>query len=448
MNHRHFLKYYLLCGLCFSSGFVAYPAAAKSLSETIITAWKNHPSVEAAAYGTDYALKEIKEEKSAYFPQVNLSATGGRQFADNATTRGFTTTRGAGYSNLWDGTVSVRQGIFDGGTRKSRVDAAKSRKEAAETDIHSAQDTLAAAVASAYIEILRVYRGLSMIAQKRSEMEAYISRLQAAVKDGAADGSELNFGQDMILTLDNIAAQYETDLKIAEAAYFEVVGEPIGGEFTTPDLNAGVIPARADMAFDTARSEHALLQRAKFEAEGAAYEIETEEAEFYPDIDGEISYLKSEKRDLIGGEAEDARAVLRMNWNFETGGGAFHRVSKRKFRHEQALAQIREIERRLERDIKLAYAEYEGALKQLQLLNERLDISRQILNTNQEQFEGARVSVLQLMQAENQLFLTHLEQVNAQHRVIAAQYGILSSMGAAHRVADNRLAASGDHNEQ
>lgn len=441
MRQCRILRYSLLCSLYAGVSFLALPAQAKSLQEVILTAWKNHPSVEVAQGDKDFAAKEISEERSAYYPQLNFSAQTGRMYADNATTRGFATTRGAGYSNLWDGTVSVRQSIFDGGERKSRVDAAKIRTEAAETGVYGAQNALAGAVASAYIEVLRVYRGLSMIDGQRAQMEDYFNRLQIAVDNGAANTSDLSVAHDLILAMDDLTARYETELKMVEAAYYEIVGEPVSGELTTPLVAGNLIPARAGLAYEQAQREHVQIVKAKLDAESAAQGIQTEQSSFYPDIDGELSYLKSEKKDLIGGEAEDARAVVRMNWNFETGGGAFHRVDKRRVLHEQAQARIREIERRLERDINLSYAEYEGALKQLEVMNERLAVSQQIMSLNREQFEGARISLLQLMQAENQYFMTGIQQVNAQHRVLAAQYGILSTTGAIRHIAEQRQAS-------
>ena len=430
MDVFSFLRSSVLAGLVLSCGMVS-SAGAESLTETVRAAWMNHPSIAAAMAGSHYAAQEVREEKSAYYPEINLSATGGRQYANNSTSRGLSVTRGAGYSNLWDATISLRQGLYDGGERSSRVKAATHRYEATDSDLANVQDLLAGAVASSYVEILRVYRGLAMVDAQRVAAGDYVARIEAAVNDGAADESEYNQAVDIVLSLDVIANQYEVDLHRAESAYTEIVGRAPSGAFETPLVQDGLIPVRAGEAIEVAQSGHAALQRMVMEAEAAAHEIDVERAALFPNIDGELSYLKSEKRDIIGGEAEDARAVVRMNWDFEIGGGAQRRIDKRKYRYEEMQARVREIERQIERDVRMAYAEYEGALKGLATQDQRLQVAQQLLVTQTEQFEGARISLLQLMQAENQAFLTHLDQIAAQHRILNAQYGILTAMGKA-----------------
>ncbi len=59
----------------------------------------------------------------------------------------------------------------------------------------------------------------------------------------------------------------------------------------------------------------------------------------------------------------------------------------------------------------------------------RYDLNKKLYDTYEVQFEGARISLLQLMQSDNQLLLTQLETMNARSRVNLAKYSILASMG-------------------
>lgn len=83
----------------------------------------------------------------------------------------------------------------------------------------------------------------------------------------------------------------------------------------------------------------------------------------------------------------------------------------------------------IERDVKLSYAEYDTAGKQLELLGQRRELNEKLFKTYQAQFEGGKVNLLQLMQADNQLFNTKLEGINGRYRLMNAQYGVLASMG-------------------
>jgi len=56
-------------------------------------------------------------------------------------------------------------------------------------------------------------------------------------------------------------------------------------------------------------------------------------------------------------------------------------------------------------------------------------VTRELSDAYKIQFEGARVRLLQLMQAENQLFSAQLESIAANYRTLFAKYNILASMG-------------------
>ena len=149
----------------------------------------------------------------------------------------------------------------------------------------------------------------------------------------------------------------------------------------------------------------------------------------YPNLDGELSYLKRDQKEEIGGEVVDSRAVMRMSWGFSTGGGQLARIRKSKAERSEALARTAQTRREIERDIRRAYAEYETALKQKELNAKRATVTKELFQTYENQFEASKVRLLQLMQAENQLFTTELEQINSNYRVMMAEYTTLASTG-------------------
>lgn len=410
-------------------------ASAKTLAEAVRSAWNNHPSLTAAQAQQDYSASEIKEEYGAYFPELSLSAYGGRQYGDNATSRGLSVTRGEGYSNLWEGNATLRQGLFDAGGRDSRVDAAKIREDAATATAEDTKDILAHTVALSYMELLRVYQNLALIDKHRAKIDTYIGRIKQAVDNGAADEAEYKQALDMALVWEDQSITNETLLESAKAAYFEAVGEMPQGQLKTPPLPPGAMPASLNGAIAIAKDGHPALVRAQLDAQAAKFGIETEESGLFPTLDGELSYLKSDKKDLLGGEVTDARALLRMNWAFNTGGSAYQRIAKSKYRHAELNARYEELERQVERGVRLAYAEYDGAQKRLETQKKRYELAQNLLTTSQEQFEGARISLLQLMQAEDQAFQVLLENLNAQNQVKVTQYGILSAIGASSAIA-------------
>ena len=116
-------------------GILTSSAHAETLQDSVATALATHPSVEAALATGDREDETIKEEKSGYYPSINVGASGARAYIDNSTSRGLTTTRGAAYTWIWEGNVSANQMIYDGWETQNRVKAAQARSQAADLNV-------------------------------------------------------------------------------------------------------------------------------------------------------------------------------------------------------------------------------------------------------------------------------------------------------------------------
>lgn len=412
-----------------SQFFSGLPAHAETLEEAVSAALNYHPQVESAQAGLEAAFYSEEAQRSGYFPELSFSATGGRVFGDNSTSRGLSVSRGTGYSYLWEGSGTLRQPLFDGFETASRVESAQAKKEAAEMDLSSVREDLALRAAQAYVNVARVREALALLYKHEGKVAAYLARIKTALEEGAADDAEYQKARDVQALLEGIVADYKGQALAADAEYLQLTGHLPEGALAQPPLYGGALPETVEEAVAEALEFHPALQAAARNAESLSYDVSAEEARLYPVLDGELSYLKSDKADIIGGELVDARAVVRMSWNFETGGAQLARIKGSKQEYREALSRRQEAQRQIAQQVRLAFARYETALRQLEIQEKRQTLNAQLLETYKVQFEGARVRVLDVMQAENQLFNTELDKLNSKYRALGAHYGVLAGMG-------------------
>ncbi|MEZ5918691.1 MAG: TolC family protein [Alphaproteobacteria bacterium] len=427
---RRLLSVTLLASCALASQlFSLVPAQAETLEGAVSAALNYHPQVETAQAGLEAALYGEEAQRSGYFPELSFSATGGRVFGDNSTSRGLSVSRGTGYSYLWEGSGTLRQPLFDGFETTNRVESAHAKKEAAEMDLASVREDLALRAAQSYTNVMRVRAALALLHRHEEKVGAYLKRIKTALEDGAADDAEYQKARDVQALLEGIIADYEGQAQAADAEYLQLTGHLPEGALMQPPLYSDSLPETPEEAVSKALESHPALQAAARNAESLSYDVSAEEARLYPALDGELSYLKSDKADIIGGELVDARAVVRMSWNFETGGAQLARIKGSKQEYREALSRRQEAQRRVSQQVRLAFARYETALKQFEIQEKRRALNAQLLETYKVQFEGARVRVLDLMQAENQLFNTELDKLNSKYRALGAHYGVLAGMG-------------------
>ncbi len=403
-------------------------AFAQTIESSVHAALTTHPSVESALAALNVTKEQENEAFSRYFPQISMNAAAGRIYGDNATSRGLSVSRGSGYSGLGEGSITVSQLIFDGLETPSRVNAAEARIGSANATIVDVRESLGYRAAQAYIDVLRARKGLAMISGHSSYVADYLGRIRNMVDEGASDETELQQARDVSVILEGIKSEYEGQVMAADARFVEVTGAPPPAAMAEPQDRSALLMNEAD-ALSGIVKDHPAVVAARYESEAAGYDVGAEKATLYPDVNGELSYLKSDKEDIIGGEVEDGRALVRMSWNFSTGGEQFARIRRAKYSEKETQARMREMQRQIEQNVRLAYSEFKTSQKQLGLLGKRHELNAKLFSAYESQFEGARVNLLQLMQAHNQLFNTELETVNGQYRYLAAQYGVLASMG-------------------
>jgi len=440
-----FHRFLLFIAIVFSPFFLSTSAKAESLNSAVESALSFHPSIEEAIAALNVEDQKRREQVSGYFPEVNVSGIWGRTFQDNSTSRGLSVTRGNAYSYFNEESFGVKQMLFDGLETKHRVGAARARKKSAGVSISDLRENLAYRASQSYVDVLRVRTGLKMLQEHHGKVSEYLNRIDTMVNEGAADEAELQQAKRVMVILDTMMTNFGGQIRAAEAQYQEITGHMPGSEMENPVPRLDLIPQDAADAIAYAQNSHPSILAADLQARAAEHEVKAEEAVYLPDLDGEISYLKSNKDDVIGGELVDQRAFLRMSWAFAVGGAQVARVNQKKHAYEETQARIKTLKREIERDILLAYSEYKTAWDQLENLREGEALSSKLFETYEAQFEGARVTQLQLMQAHNQVFNAGLEKMNGEYRMIAAQYALLASVG---RLQESLNVVAPDSNEQ
>ncbi len=418
----------VLAGVVFFAGF-AGTAPAETLEQAVAATLENHPGIESAQALSDSAAQEKREEYSGYFPEVQVSGSGGRIYGDNSTSRGLSVSRGAAYSNYWQGSLTASEMIYDGFETQNKVRAAQAKADSAAENLADTKERQAFAAVQAYVDVMRTRRAVAMIGEQAQKVAGYQERIGKMVDEGAADEAENQQAHSVRAILEGMAADYAGQLKKAEAYYAELTGHMPEGEFAAAFPEESSFPADAEEAAAFAKENHPGVKAALLAARSAGYDAQAQKGALHPDLDGELSYMQEEKDDVIGGETTDGRALLRLNWNFETGGAELARIAQKKYRKREAEARLRELQGQTGRGVRLAYAEKETAAQQMKILTEREALNEKLFATYGIQFEGARIRLLQLMQADNQLFTTRLEKMNAEYRALAAGYGILAGMG-------------------
>lgn len=409
--------------------FVTSPVHAETLSEALSGALAQNPTLEQAIAAQKMAHEELRIERSNYFPTLSASTAAGRVYGNNSTSRGLSVTRGDGYSNMWEGSLSINQMIFDGLKTPRLVGAAKAREAASEQALKDAQESLALQTALAYLNVLRTRESLSVLNGYSGTLSGYESKIQKMVTEGAADQAELEQARSLGLELRSLLAGFQGQARSADAEFSRLTGHMPEAAMTKPDSIGPDLPISVDEAISFATKAHPQIKMAEREIDAANLTASAQTSALFPTVTGELSAYNKDLDDVIGGEVEDNRALVRLNWSLSAGGAEFAKVDKAKEDGARSKAHKDELLRRIEATIRTAYADLEATDQQKEISLQRLKSNEDLLGAYHAQFEGGKVRILQLLQAENQVLNARLEALNAEYRALAAEYSVLGSVG-------------------
>lgn len=401
---------------------------AETLSDAVMEAIGTHPSVTAAREAKNASHQTVREQRSAYFPEVSASISGGRVYGDNATSRGLSVTRGAGYSGLGEGNASVTQRIYDWGETGNKVDAAKAREEAADSTVVGTQEAIALRASQAYIALLRATHLKKAAEANLATIQDYKDKIGVQVEAGGSDEAELNRANDFLLLAKNANTEFDGQFQQALADYLEAVGDRPQNALKRPMLPAQ-FPTNLDEAIDAAFAGHPQVQAAKAAVIASDHDIRAESTSYLPKVSSQLSYFQRDQRDVIGGESTDARAIMKMDWNYSTGGAQHARVDRAASLKAQAKAQLDETYRRIERDVRVAWSMLDVTRQQQKTQEDRKAATAKVVETYKTQYEGAKRTLIELMQAESQAFDASVAYDNADYGVLNATYTLMAAMG-------------------
>lgn len=403
---------------------------ALSLKSAIEAALNHNPRVEAQYAKRAEARSRIEEQNSEFFPKIKASAKAGTVRANNATSRALQQAGPTSTSGLGQGSVTISQLLFNGNETRNRIDAAQKRRSAEDTKIRDVRVKLALDTTLAYLDVVRTRQNLEKIKAHITDIEKNIGRIKTKVDSGAQSATALQQARNLLLQVKSRRHKVEKQLATAKARYKQYTGnEPEAGRMKKPVPPAGKMARDEKIALQFAMKNHPRIEAAALRAESKKESLDAEQSALFPDFKGELAYTKRDLDQALGGMLEDKRAVLRMNWDFATGGAWSARVERARQQYNRLEAEKRRVMRSIKSAVKTAYAERRSAKKQLETLRERKEIISKYRDTLETKFEGGQVSLFKLLKIENQLFRLGIQEHNTQYKLISAQYSVLASTG-------------------
>lgn len=407
------------------STFVAPMGSADTITDAVKQALATNPRMSVFLSNRESIDHELRRERGLYLPQVDVGAGIGWQQYDSRASR--LVGKDDDFLTREEYSVIVTQRIFDGFETVSKIRKQKARIESAARRVFENAEVLALDAINAFLEVRRQRELLVLAEDNLAAHDAMLVKLEerAGVVDTAADvvqtKARRSLSQNSVLRIQN-------ELRDAVAAYRRVVGET-PTELELPVVDKSKLPQGWEDASALVKANNPTEKIFVADIKVAKSDVDIAEVDYYPKVDLQAEYSHLEGADGDEDETESAMLMLRLRWNLYRGGSdmankraALARVTQARNRRYDAANDALE-------EMRISWNAYEITALRVTELTQTVDFNQQTLDSYLILFETQNKSLLDVLDAQIELFVSEGLLTTAKSNLISASYRMLAAGG-------------------
>ncbi len=407
---------------------LAVSANAMTLQEAVQQAIATNPDIGIVASNREAVDQELRQARGLYLPQIDVAAGIGVENFNDSTSRA-NNNGGTETTNRRESSITLQQRIFDGFEAGATVEREMARVESAANRVLENSEVLALDAIGAYVEVLRqrdlVRLAEDNVAYHQQVLDAQRARLQG----GGGSQADVDQTEARYSRAKNTLVTTLQDLRVAEAVYTRIVGSFPGNDLSYPEFPAASLPADLDEAVQLAVRNNPTTKIFEADVRTAEAEIELAEVPLYPAVTLEAQSEYNDGTSALDTYEFNNQLMVRVRWNIFRGGidraarqEALFRLTESKNRRYRSVLESQQEMRR-------SWFELEAARDSIEALEDARDFNRSTLGAYEQQFEVAQRTLLDVLDAENELFTSEGQLITAQTNEQLASYRILGVGG-------------------
>lgn len=410
---------------------------AKSLNEAVAAALSNHPQVLAADAAARATQQDVKQARAGYFPSLEVNMAGGRETTESPQVLAL----GAGSTSLTrrEAGVTLTQKLFDGFATRSEVERQSARVGVADARAADTRETIALRVVGVYIEILKNRQLVKLARDNIASHQKTLQKVQQRVKGGVSQRVDLQQIEARLALARSVLAAREGRLREAEVNYHRAVGEPprdlrdVDSKPVSMVRNGMIDPGLLEQAIkaatETALGRNPAVAAADAEVSAAAAAKRGAGAAYLPRVNVELGANRNNNLSGQAGAYNNETAMLVMRWNLFRGGGDQAQEKASAERYAAARDTANDTRRQVQENVAVALHAKATSEERLAFLEQHVVSSTQALESYQAQLDLGRRSLLDVLNAESELFTARSNLVAGKYEDVFNRYAVEAAKG-------------------
>ncbi|WP_238528360.1 TolC family outer membrane protein [Pseudodesulfovibrio mercurii] len=377
-----------------------------TLKDSVVAAVKQHPQIKALLNNKDAVAKAQLSALGRFFPSLDLTGEYGKQQYSNSTTRNNGTDKRWRTPSEFKATLT--QPIFDGFDRWHDYKREGARLTSAEGRLVDNVETVGLDAVRAHVDVVRLRKLVSLAEDNIAAHQHLLDSISERVEGGAGNRADEMQAKGRVARAETTLVTYTGELRAAEAEYIRTVGTaPVS--LADPQYLPDYIPGKADNILELALDNNPKIAVYKAEITVAEQTKGQLESTMYPTVDAYLSSRHTDNLDGVDYWIQDNKAMLRARWNIFNGTSDYYDIQTAAARIREAQDNLQDTTDDIIRQVAATWADYQSSLNQIEKYQEALQYSIESLDMYLMQFNVGQRSLLDLLDATNEVFSNRVQ---------------------------------------
>ena len=413
-------RYMTLLAVCSLGIFLCSPCLAKNatpVKQSVEAVLRNHNSLKAIQENRSAVRHEIDRARAGYGPRVDVTARGGVGRLNDSTTRSY------GYDEVLpfsSASLLITQPVWDGLATRGRVREAEASYRSLDHRVLDNANTLALDALIAHVDVLRRQEICKFAQNNVARHEDILAKAQERESEGVDTMADVSQAQSRLARARSTLADARSSLRIGEETYVRLTG--------LPAINLAEVPMPAKMfknpkdVLEAAQKRNPKIAAYEEDVNAAKAVKEQARAAYSPSLNIEAgpSYSDRDGRHEMWTTDVGVSAVVR--WNLFNSGADVAENKAAAARIRQSRQQLYDYMDDLRLSVEESWAQYVSAQEQLRFYREAIGFNKTTRTAYEEQFFMGTRSLLDVLDAENELFNSSIQAATAWGNTLIAAY--------------------------
>ncbi len=411
-------------------------ARAETLEDVLATAYNSNPTLMARRAQLRATDESVPQALSGWRPTVTMSGDAGRADSFNnfnsAPTTGLPDT-------IWhtqrDYGATLTQPIYSGGQTTATTHQAEAGVMAARAQLDATEEQVLLQAATAFLNVVRDEATVKLNINNEQVLRRQLEATQERFRVGEITRTDVSQAEARLAqaTADRIGA--EGNLQNSRAAFIDVVGR--APESPQAPAEPTSVPASFDQVKAEALAHNPNVIAADWTAKAAKDGVDAVKGKLLPSVSASLGYTRSLDSITYDNDIHAAQAMLNLSVPLYEGGANWAQLRAQKHTWGQRLIEADQSRRDAMQNANQAWETLTAARARAKSYAAQISANELALAGVEEEAKVGARTVLDTLNAEQELFTSRVNLVTAQHDEMVAAFQLDTALG--------RMTAEGLH---